>query len=268
MLQSDITNFYHPLGLAYYPDGAHDDVDELEPGIVPPGSSSTCGNNMSCPAPMYFVNGTYAGKYSNNDSITNPTANEDDFGLHAYEPLFFHPIGDWKGYGEFKVALKFDETSGFNGDIFYFCHIHQFMSGRIKFLKNDEVVHSDNLPSISYAPEDLSSFDETCGTYGLTDFQLPHPECPEKFVCDAEGEVSQYAKCIDAMNCHMLAGMTTYARAKDSVAVFILQMIPHHQTAVNMAKATLKGGHLNCDDIDDEEQEYEEGEDMIEIDEE
>jgi hypothetical protein len=29
----DITNYYHPLGLAYYPDGAHDDVDELEPGV-------------------------------------------------------------------------------------------------------------------------------------------------------------------------------------------------------------------------------------------
>ena len=32
-VQSDETNYYHPLGLAYYPDGAHDDVDELEPGV-------------------------------------------------------------------------------------------------------------------------------------------------------------------------------------------------------------------------------------------
>ena len=31
--QGDETNYYHPLGVAYYPDGAHDDVDELEPGV-------------------------------------------------------------------------------------------------------------------------------------------------------------------------------------------------------------------------------------------
>jgi len=31
--QEDESNYYHPLGLAYYPDGAHDGVDELEPGV-------------------------------------------------------------------------------------------------------------------------------------------------------------------------------------------------------------------------------------------
>ena len=31
--QGDESNYYHPLGLAYYPDGAHDDVDELEPVV-------------------------------------------------------------------------------------------------------------------------------------------------------------------------------------------------------------------------------------------
>jgi hypothetical protein len=31
--QGDETNYYHPLGLAYYADGAHDDVDELEPVV-------------------------------------------------------------------------------------------------------------------------------------------------------------------------------------------------------------------------------------------
>merc|ERR1712157_224193 len=30
MIQKDPTNWFHPLGLAYYPDGAHDDVPELE----------------------------------------------------------------------------------------------------------------------------------------------------------------------------------------------------------------------------------------------
>ena len=31
--QLDSSNWYHPLGFAYYPDGAHDGVDELEEGV-------------------------------------------------------------------------------------------------------------------------------------------------------------------------------------------------------------------------------------------
>lgn len=58
-VQLDRSNYYHPLGFAYYPDGAHAEADELEPGIVPPGSSSTCDNGMKCPAPMYCEFGTY-----------------------------------------------------------------------------------------------------------------------------------------------------------------------------------------------------------------
>merc|ERR1719471_1529137 len=33
--QSHKTNHMHPLGFAYYPGGAHNDKDELEPGIKP-----------------------------------------------------------------------------------------------------------------------------------------------------------------------------------------------------------------------------------------
>lgn len=31
--QGHESNYFHPLGLAYYPDGAHDDKDELEPVV-------------------------------------------------------------------------------------------------------------------------------------------------------------------------------------------------------------------------------------------
>ena len=30
-VQADISNWMHPMGFAYFPDGAHDDKDELEP---------------------------------------------------------------------------------------------------------------------------------------------------------------------------------------------------------------------------------------------
>ena len=83
---------YHPLGFAYYPDGAHADADELEPAVVPPGSSSTCDTDMTCPAPMYFIEGEYQGTYSNIADLQEVSTNEDNFGLDEYEPLFLHPL--------------------------------------------------------------------------------------------------------------------------------------------------------------------------------
>lgn len=97
--QSDVSNWYHLIGFAYEADGAHVPVDELEPGIPPPGTGSSCDETLSCPAPMYFVDGMYQGTYSNNPNLMTNTTIEgsDDFGLDAVEPLFFHPIGDWQG---------------------------------------------------------------------------------------------------------------------------------------------------------------------------
>lgn len=59
--QADRSNYYHPLGFAYYADGAHDDVDELEPGITQ--TSSDCKATLTCPAPMYYSGDTYLGQY-------------------------------------------------------------------------------------------------------------------------------------------------------------------------------------------------------------
>lgn len=47
--QAHRSNYYHPIGFAYFADGAHDDVDELEPGIAPYGTSSDCAQTLSCP---------------------------------------------------------------------------------------------------------------------------------------------------------------------------------------------------------------------------
>jgi hypothetical protein len=48
--QSDRTNYYHPMGFAYYPDGDHADKAELEPGIQPYGSSSDCASETDMPS--------------------------------------------------------------------------------------------------------------------------------------------------------------------------------------------------------------------------
>jgi hypothetical protein len=48
--QSHDSNWYHPLGWAYYVDGAHNEVDELEPGINPPdgGACYLGSGNIQC----------------------------------------------------------------------------------------------------------------------------------------------------------------------------------------------------------------------------
>merc|ERR1740136_7263 len=50
----------------------------------------------------------------------------------------------------------------------------------------------------------------------------------------------------------MTAGMTTGASSNSAKALFVHQMIPHHQNAVNMAKALLNSGDLVCNDLTEE----------------
>jgi hypothetical protein len=120
-VQKDPTNYYHPMGFAYFPDGAHAGVDELEPSITQT-EGNTCGETLTCPAPMYLLNGVPLGTYSNDESVGPLSIGEDNFGLDDYEPMFFHPIADWVGAGEFSIKLNFNDGD-YDKDIFYFCHV-------------------------------------------------------------------------------------------------------------------------------------------------
>ena len=142
------------------------------------------------------------------------------------------------------MGLKFDKD--YDQDLFYFCHILYAMSGRIKLLTNDVPIQASNTPNITYSHPKPSDYDMSCGTYGLSPFQLPHPECPESFVCN---KTSTFSGCIETMNCFMMAGMTTRtanAEVFGDVELFLHQMIPHHINAVNMAKALLKTDTVDC----------------------
>lgn len=124
--------------------------------------------------------------------------------------------------------------------------IHQGMTGRIKFIDaSGSVITTANEPEIPYPYEMASAYDQSCGTYGVGAFQLPNAQCRSKFVCDAPGGVKDFAGCVDSMNCAMTAGMTTGATSDNAMALFVHQMVPHHQNAVNMAKALLKDGILD-----------------------
>jgi len=252
-VQSDLHNYYHPIGFAYYPDGEHDDQIELEPGQQPPGSSSACEESMTCPAPMYFLNGNYLGAYSNNADLVPVTTGEEDFGLDNYEPDFFIPVETWYENGDYAVYLKYDDEE-MNQDFFYFCHIHQYMSGRIKFVDDaGKPLYAEDTPPIPYPYDTPSTYDKSCGTYGLSEYQLPHEECAPEYVCDRPLEnpiLHKYSGCTESMNCAMQVGMSTYAAEEDPIALFNHMMIPHHQNAVNMAKSLLKTGEIQCADED------------------
>ena len=146
------------MGFAYYADGAHDDKDELEPGVAPYGTNSTCAKTLTCPAPMYFKNGTYLGKYSNIPEIANVTKGIENFGLDFYEPRFFHSLPDWIGYGAFEVKLRFDNED-FVGDLFYFCHVSLYY---IFLILESRLFLSININSMTFSITFFLRFINSC----------------------------------------------------------------------------------------------------------
>jgi hypothetical protein len=111
-VQEDRSNWYHPLGFAYFPDGAHDDKDELEPVISQ--TNSSCVGSNTCPHPRYRRSGGFLG--------VNGTT---DFGLDVYEPEFFQSLIDWTNAGNYSIELNFNDVN-YTKDIFYFCHVRTF----------------------------------------------------------------------------------------------------------------------------------------------
>ncbi|CAB9498173.1 expressed unknown protein [Seminavis robusta] len=260
-IQKHRSNYFHPIGFAYSPYGD----EELKKEVTPSTSEGNpaCIGNLTCAAPMYYLNDEYLGHYSNNPTLLqNVTVNISDNGLDVYEPLFFRSPAEWTSMGTFSMKMRFDDAD-IKKDMFIFCHIHEWMAGRIKFTKNGTVLNELDVPTLGfefdYNTPLLSDFDKECGTFGLGDYQIPgHPHCPDQFVCDKDDpaidpKMAQFGSCIDAMNCHMLVGMTTGIKAQDERALFVHQMIPHHQNAVNMAKALLKRDKLQCEDLTDQE---------------
>jgi hypothetical protein len=122
--------WYHPLGFAYAPDGAHDDKPELEPSVTM--SSSACAEDNTCQAPRYFLGKEFLGETTG--EISYPAAkNDGSFGLDRYEPTFQTGRNEWIAkrdetieHGGWRVKLTLTDTV-FAGDLFYFwsarpCH--------------------------------------------------------------------------------------------------------------------------------------------------
>lgn len=209
--QTDETNWMHPLGFAYYPDGAHDNKDEVEEDSL-----------------VYLIDGV------------QPAEN-----LDGYEPEFFYPREAWK---EKKYTVELTITPEIvalakGGKIFYFCHIHSGMSGYINLVNSDgSPVATTTAPVELYKPYQAGAFDAKCGTYEAAPFASDASPnlCPDQtYLCDHD--VSDFGKCMHAIDCkmnyEMRVGVTTDT---DPTATFMHQMIPHHENAVNMAKVLMK----------------------------
>jgi len=271
--QADVSNWYHPMGFGYEADGLHrtngNDERELDPAVTK--TNSPCHFNSTCMSPMYYLNDKYLG--GNYTNIGPTVIGGGDFGLDGlnnYEQSFFIPRGQWIERGEWSVKLKWTDTD-YIKDIFYFCHIHNSMSGRIKLLDSTgSILHPEDDPDLPYEYEVVSDFDKSCGTNGLSDYVNT---CPgQSFLCTTDANVQdndnedgsrrlsqlaerelvgtskskKFSECLGVMDCFMHHDMKILAHPSNPVATFMYQMIPHHINAINMAKALLNLNYLTC----------------------
>lgn len=230
--QTDVSNWYHPVGFAYAPDGAHGDDWGADENPEVEGADQL----------TYKINGEV-------------TTCEDvgTTGLDCYEPEFFYPYGDWqaKGYSaELTITQELADASN-GGVLYYFCHIHSKMSGKIIIKKSDGTDYVSASEELElYSPPVHDAFDVKCGTTGIAHFaDGGEKQCGIKFLPGVHD--TDYEKCLQAIDCQMTSDMyseTAEYAADAEIVSFMQQMIPHHQNAVNMAKLLMKHGS----DIDDE----------------
>jgi len=238
-VQENITNWMHPLGLAYYPDGAHGfesfaEVPELE---YP--TPDTCDERQFLcnpgdevkQAPLYGIDGVFETYEDWNNGETG--------GLDVYEPAFKVPQEQWS---EHKYAVRFTvPLESASETLFYFCHIHKGMSGMIRV--TDPVENKNELVQPFYPNKyytQHSEFDTICGTSQVSKFHHDKQYyCPNmNFLCH-NNHNPVFSLCMEAIDCKMNYEMRVEEHPNPLV-VFMHQMIPHHENAVNMARIALK----------------------------
>lgn len=221
--QSHKSNWYHPVGFAYEPDGAHGDDWGADENPEVEGAGEL----------QYLIGGSI------------PTCEDaGDTGLDCYEPEFFYPLGDWeaKSYSA-ELTITEDVAAASNGGvIYYFCHIHSKMSGKIVIQNADGSAYSSESAELAlYEPIVKDNFDTMCGTSHVSEYaDGAQNECNIEFFAGSKD--TDFESCLQAIDCQMHYEMysETSADGSDKIATFMQQMIPHHVNAVNMAKLLLK----------------------------
>jgi len=225
--QADPSNWYHPVGFAYVPDGAH--------GTTWGGEAES--EVESGDALKYLIDGV---------ATTCEAAGET--GLDCYEPEFFYPQDVWEGK-KYSAVLTItravaDKAKENGGVLYYFCHIHSKMSGRI-------IITAEHVPGKEmalYPAVTRSDVDTQCGTTGLS---KEFTQWDHRFLCGTLDKT--FEKCVQSMDYKMSSDMRYFSSEdnEDPVKLFCEQMIPHHQNAVNMAKALIKHHPEEVKAVDD-----------------
>lgn len=265
--QSDETNWFHPIGFAYYPDGAHNGrievLDDSTPGRAA-GGPGTCDDVLcedgacadwcsgrsrtaceagcdSAGSVQYKIDDGWTGSWTDVGLASNTGTDVTVF-VPGYEPEFFIPKKQWTSK-HYKVELTITPeilARAVGGQLFYFCHIHTRMSGRLVIVGPGYVAERGPPPALydTYVPQ---PFDAECGTFEATDFATSGSNsCAGEMLCgEGATEESTFIRCLKAINCKMKHEMRVDS-AQDELALFMHQMIPHHANAVNMAKILMK----------------------------
>jgi hypothetical protein len=152
------------------------------------------------------------------------------------------------------VRLKIKEDDTKTAEVFYFCHIHNWMTGRIIVVNADgsartKMAYQDESPL--YPPVSLDDDDKTCGytpapNFGDEKGPSAYKNCAQSAIC---GTTTTFKHCMNAIDCHMIENMRV-RHTDDKIVTFMRQMIPHHQNAVNMAKVLLKSAAADIDAVD------------------
>ena len=229
-VQNDVSNWYHPVGFSYEPGGAHNDCRIDDSGECP----ELDGSHL-----QYKVDGV--------------NAEDGDFGLDAYEPLFFYPQGEWVYIDEeagtthtYSVELTVPDVT----DFYYFCHIHAGMSANIH-VKGASANAESPKQHAEFFPEPpmITSQDEACGTVGVFDHAHDlEAACAGKHFLCGDNMDDLFNTCMEAIDCKMHVHMAVHTDA-DPIKTFMRQMIPHHQNAVSMAKILMKHAPDADDDV-------------------
>jgi len=150
------------------------------------------------------------------------------------------PEEQWANH---KYAVKLEiPLASKTSSLFYFCHIHKGMSGEIEV--RGESVEGGNKLEQGFRDYYIKTtkFDRECGTSGVQQYHTHREDfCPGmRFLC-GETLNSVFEECMEAIDCKMNHEMRV-EQTGSPLVVFMHQMIPHHENAVNMAKIALKHG--------------------------
>ncbi len=241
--QTHHTNWYHPLGFGYFPDGAH-------------GKSWGSEERAEIDAAVAQGGGFYGSALSYRINNVESENNLEDF-----EEQFFWPRDEWL-QRKYTVELKITdeiarEAAKHGGVLYYFCHVHSKMSGKLRITGTyqkdgsafqaksayESTAYTEHGTELNeYVPHTADAFDSMCGTYEASPYKLADGHCADAdFLCGTANPPTTFEQCMHAIDCKMKTEMTVHGHDVhgDAIAIFMQQMIPHHTNAVNMGRVML-----------------------------